>query len=100
MAASSEATIPAMRRFALALPCLFAGVASGVVYTQVPNAIVYEGARLIIGDTSAPIENGAFVVQNSRLTAIGRRGALPVPVGAAHVDATGQPVMPATLCPH
>jgi len=55
---------------------------------------VYEGARLITGDGSAPIESSAFLVENGVFTRVGRRGELPVPAGAAHVDLTGKTVMP------
>ena len=58
------------------------------------NAVIYEGARLIIGDASAPVENGAFVVENGRITAVGVRGAVKAPAGAARVDLTGKTVMP------
>jgi imidazolonepropionase-like amidohydrolase len=58
------------------------------------NTVLYEGARLITGDTSAPIENGAFVVQNGRIIAIGARGAIKAPLGASRVDLTGKTVMP------
>src|SRR4051812_1383617 len=34
---------------------------------------VYEGARLIIGDLSATIEDGSLVVQDGRIVAVGRR---------------------------
>src|ERR1700693_3153015 len=59
-----------------------------------PAVTVFEGARLITGDGSAPIENSAFVVENDLFTRIGRRGELSVPAGAAHVDLTGKTVMP------
>ncbi len=51
--------------------CPWNKLASGIVvallgsiagYSQ-SNAVIYEGARLIIGDASAPIESGAFVVR-------------------------------------
>jgi imidazolonepropionase-like amidohydrolase len=58
------------------------------------NAILYEGARLIIGDASAPIESGAFVVQNGRITAIGQKGSIKASSGAARIDLTGKTVMP------
>ena len=61
---------------------------------------VYEGARLITGDGSAPIENSAFIVENDRFTSVGRRGELPVPAGAAHVDLTGKTVMPTLVDLH
>jgi len=58
------------------------------------QSTIYEGARLIIGDSSPPIEDGAFVVQNGRITAIGQRGSVKAPAGAAHVDLAGKTVMP------
>src|SRR5580693_10006006 len=59
------------------------------------NAVLYEGARLIVGDASAPIENGAFVVRNGHISAIGQKGAIHAPAGAARVDLTRKTVMPA-----
>ena len=64
------------------------------------GAVLFEGARLIIGDGSAPIEDGAFVVQNGRISAVGRRGAVTAPQGAARVDLTGKTVMPAMVNVH
>ena len=65
-----------------------------------PGTVVYDGARLIIGDGSAPIEGGAFVVQNGHITAIGSQGAVTRPVGATRVDLTGKTVMPAMINVH
>jgi imidazolonepropionase-like amidohydrolase len=64
------------------------------------GAVVYEGARLIVGDGTAAIEGGAFVVQNGRITAIGRQGRIAAPAGAARVDLTGKTVMPAMINAH
>ena len=48
------------------------------------SVVVYEGARLIIGPAAtAAIDDGAFVVQNGMISAIGRRGAVTAPAGAA-----------------
>ena len=69
--------------------------------SQTPAAVtVFEGARLITGDGSAAIENAAFVVTGNRITAVGRRGEVAVPPGAAHVDVTGKTVMPALIDDH
>jgi len=68
--------------------------------SQTPAATVFEGARLIVGDGSAPIENSAFVVQNNRFLQVGRRGQVNVPAGAARVDLTGKTVMPAIVDAH
>jgi imidazolonepropionase-like amidohydrolase len=64
------------------------------------GAVVYEGARLILGDGSAPIESGAFVVQNGRITAAGPRGSVTAPKGARHIDLSGKTVMPAMINVH
>jgi imidazolonepropionase-like amidohydrolase len=71
-----------------------------LVAVQAQQATVYEGARLIVGDGSAPIADSAFVVENGRFTAVGRKGQLKVPAGAAHVDLTGKTVMPAIVDAH
>jgi len=64
------------------------------------NTTVFEGARLIKGDGSAPIENSAFIVTGDKLTQVGRRGELRVPAGAAHIDLTGKTVIPALIDLH
>ena len=56
--------------------------------------VVFEGARLIVGDGGAPIEDSAFLVSNGRFTAVGKKGQLKIPAGAAHVDLSGKTVMP------
>jgi imidazolonepropionase-like amidohydrolase len=62
--------------------------------------VAYEGARLITGDGSAPIESGTFVVQDGRITAVGPKGSVPVPGGADRVNLTGRTVMPALVNAH
>ena len=61
---------------------------------------LFEGARLIIGDRSAPIERSALLVQGNRIMAVGRAGELQVPAGAVRVDLTGKTVMPAIIDTH
>ena len=83
------------------LNCLFL-LASGCVAPLIAqqSATVYEGARLILGDGGAAIADGAFVVENGRFTAVGRKGQVKGPAGAAHVDLTGKTVMPAIIDAH
>jgi imidazolonepropionase-like amidohydrolase len=72
-----------------------------VVEAQQPTAVtVFEGARLIVGDGSAPVADAAFIVENGRFTAVGRKGQVKVPAGAARVDLTGKTVMPAIVDAH
>jgi imidazolonepropionase-like amidohydrolase len=63
-------------------------------------ATLFEGARLIRGDEAAPIEDSAFVVQDGKFTAIGRRGEVQAPEGAVTVDLTGKTVMPGIIEAH
>jgi len=60
------------------------------------NAIVYDGARLIIGDHTV-FENGAFAVENGQITAVGAAGTLS---GATVVDLSGMTVIPAIVDSH
>src|SRR4051812_3288042 len=53
---------------------------------------VFEGARLIPGDGSAPIDDSAFIVENNQFTYVGRRADVTVPAGATRVDLSGKTV--------
>ena len=70
------------------------------VLGQMPTATVFEGARLITGDGSAPIENAAFVVEGSRFTQVGRAGQIKAPAGAARVNLAGKTVIPGLIDTH
>ena len=84
--------------------CLvLASLGSSAVSSQSRNqarAVLYEGARLIAGDGSAPIESSAFVVDSGRIVVVGTRGAIALPAGAERVDLTGKTVMPALVNVH
>jgi imidazolonepropionase-like amidohydrolase len=69
---------------------------------QAPAArvTVFEGARLIAGDGSAPIEDSAFIVENNQFTYVGRRADLKAPDGATRVDLAGKTVMPTLVDLH
>jgi imidazolonepropionase-like amidohydrolase len=75
--------------------------AGGVSQTHAQTtATVFEGAGLITGEGGAAIENSAFVVEIDRIMAVGRRGEVAVPPGAARVDLTGKTVIPALIDAH
>ena len=61
---------------------------------------VFEGARLIVGDGSAAIEDAVFVVEGDRITQAGRRADVQIPAGATRVDLSGKTVMPAVVNAH
>ncbi len=64
------------------------------------TAVLYEGARLIPGDRSAPIETSAFIVDGGVMTEVGRQGELAQGDGGARVDLTGKTVIPALVNLH
>ena len=85
--------------YLLFVACLSLAAGSSSEVNSQTGVTVFEGARLIIGDGSA-IENSAFIVENNQFTAVGRRGELQSPAGAARVDLTGKTVMPTMVDLH
>ena len=63
------------------------------------DRVLFEGARLITGDGSAPIADSAFLIESGTIARVGRRGDIPA-AGAARVDLTGKTVIPALIDPH
>lgn len=64
------------------------------------DAVVFEGARLIVGDGGAPIEKATFVVDGGKFVQVGAADDVEVPAGATHVDLAGMTVMPAIINTH
>jgi imidazolonepropionase-like amidohydrolase len=60
----------------------------------------FEGARLIVGDGSAPIENATLVMEGARILQAGRAADVSVPAGANRVNLAGKTVMPAIIDTH
>jgi imidazolonepropionase-like amidohydrolase len=65
-----------------------------------PPAMIFEGARLIVGDGAPPIEDSAFLVENTTFSRVGRKGELRPPPGTVRIDLTGKTVMPALVDAH
>jgi imidazolonepropionase-like amidohydrolase len=63
-------------------------------------AVLYEGARLISGTGTAPVDQSAFLVERGMITKIGRKGEVAAPAGVGRVDLTGKTVMPALINTH
>jgi imidazolonepropionase-like amidohydrolase len=64
------------------------------------DAVLYEGARLIVGDDTPVIESSAFLVEDGVFTRVGPVGDIAVPDGTSRVDLTGKTVMPALVDGH
>ena len=60
---------------------------------------VFVGAR-IIPVTAPDIEDGVLVVQGDRITAVGKRGEVPIPEGADVIDVKGKVIFPGLVCTH
>ena len=73
---------------------------TGQVEQPAEAVTVFQGARLILGDGSAPIEDAVFVVEGDRFAQVGLRGDIQVPADAAIIDLSGKTVMPALIDAH
>jgi len=76
--------------------CLCVFVAASVADAQT----LYEGARLISGDSSPVIERSAFLVERGRITQVGQQGQLKAPASVRRVDLSAKTVMPALIATH
>ncbi len=90
-----------MHRLLLVLAVVSAWTVSTLGQAPAATGItVFEGARVIVGDGRAPIENAVIIVSGNRFTQVGRAGQITVPAGAARVNLAGKTVMPAILDTH
>ena len=88
-----------MRYAALFSLCLLLAACSSAPPPEA-TSFLFEGARLVASDGSAPIENSAFVVENGKFTKVGKKGEVAAPTGAARVDLSGKTVIPAIVDTH
>jgi imidazolonepropionase-like amidohydrolase len=88
------------KRLSTLLVAAVLALAIGTSQTKAQTATLFEGARLITGDGSTPIEDSAFGIEAGRITAVGRRGEVRAPASAARVDLSGKTVIPALVDAH
>src|SRR5436190_4118080 len=86
------------RALLLSAGLLIAAVVAPPAFAQ--TATLFEGARLITGDGSAPIEDAAFLIEGNRITQVGRRGQVTAPAGATRVNLAGKTVIPGIVDAH
>lgn len=58
------------------------------------GTVVLRGARVITMKGHDVIPNADVVITNDRITAVGRRGSVPVPSGARTIDVSGKTIIP------
>src|SRR4051794_2388542 len=76
------------------------GVLAGFAVPASAQVTVFEGARLIVGNESAPIENATLVVDGSKIVQAGRAADVRAPAGATRVNLAGKTVMPMIIDTH
>lgn len=74
--------------------------AMGLAGPAFAQNVVFEGGRIIVGDGSAPIENGTVVVQNGKIAQVGPAANVKAPAGVTRVDAKGKTIMPTLIDTH
>jgi imidazolonepropionase-like amidohydrolase len=88
------------RIIACCLLAAFASALNAAAQRGGSTSVWFEGARLIVGDVSAPIENAAFLVEGDAFAWVGRQGQRQPPQGAIRVDLSGKTVMPSLIDGH
>src|SRR5437763_1971515 len=68
--------IPIMRPLNVLIGLIIIAATSLDPSAQGPGGglVLFEGARLIVGDGTPPVENAAFIVENGQFTRVGRKG--------------------------
>lgn len=85
-----------MKRFLHAGLCL---LTASCVATERPDTTLYEGARVLVGDGTV-VEDGAILVEGSRILVVDRSADIVVPRGTRRVDLRGRTVIPALIDAH
>ncbi|HZM59074.1 MAG TPA: amidohydrolase family protein [Vicinamibacterales bacterium] len=83
-----------------ALMALLVASAWWIVTVAQAPVTVFEGARVIVGDGRAPIENATIVVNGAKIAQVGRASDVKAPAGATRVSLTGKTVMPTIVDTH
>jgi imidazolonepropionase-like amidohydrolase len=84
----------------IALHCVSLVAAALLASAASAQTVLFEGARIIPGDGSPAIENGALLVEGGSISRVGRKGEIAAPAGAARIDLGGKTVMPAIVSAH
>ena len=68
--------------------------------TSTGGVLALVGGRILDGYGGPPIDDGVIVVENERITSIGRLGEVEIPEGARRVSTEGMTVMPGLIDMH
>ena len=95
-----RAMLPKLQLGLLSLAMFAVLLVAASAQAPATGVTVFEGARVIVGDGRAPIENASFIVSGARFTQVGRAGEVRVPAGATRVSLAGKTVMPTIVDTH
>jgi imidazolonepropionase-like amidohydrolase len=95
-----EALMSSYRVLACSVMIAVSCVAAASLQVRNDRPVWLEGARLITGDGSAPVDNAAFLVEGDAFSWVGTRGERQAPAGALRVDLSGKTVIPALIDGH
>lgn len=65
-----------------------------------PDTTFYSGMNIIVGDGTETIPEGTMIVENGKITALGKKDELRPPKGAARVDFEGRTIAPVLVDLH
>lgn len=88
-----------MRTLKLGSTLSLAVLGLALAAAQRPAPVAFEGARILVGDGRV-IDNGILLVDDGRITRVGRMGEVQRPQGATRVDLAGKTVMPTLVDAH
>jgi imidazolonepropionase-like amidohydrolase len=64
------------------------------------TAQIIRNGTLIVGNGGDPIAGGAVLIEDDRISAVGREGSFTVPDGAVEIDAGGGTILPGLIDTH
>jgi imidazolonepropionase-like amidohydrolase len=95
-------TLPAALLAAVAVLGALAAVSAGHAMQPPPSGrpLVFDGARLITPNLTAPLDDAVVVVAGGRFVSAGRRADVKPPADAIRMDARGKTIVPALVNAH
>jgi imidazolonepropionase-like amidohydrolase len=79
---------------------LFVLAIASAAFGQTNSVVVFKGALLIDGTGAPPIKKSILVIEDDKITAVGKEGKVHYPKGARVIDVEGRTIMPGLITVH